>query len=158
MSVRVTLADAVDRYRREQGSASNAYEWYRKQAQRDGRVSLGGFTVSAVKVGRQWMVDAAEVERAIDAHRDRVAEQHHATDDYKAHVLRGSDGSTIQTDWGGYRISGDFHFAWTGTNSVPERATERGTAIRALSPPAENMIMRNAIRAVIGVLAVVIAR
>jgi hypothetical protein len=50
--------------------------------------------------------------QAISAHRERMAEQHAAAEDYKAHLLRGGDGATIRTDWGGYRISGDFHFAW----------------------------------------------
>jgi hypothetical protein len=47
-------------------------------------VSLDGSTVTAVKVGRQWMVDAAEDECAIEAHRETVAEKHHWTADYKA--------------------------------------------------------------------------
>jgi len=97
-TARITLAEAVDRYRQEPGAASNAYEWYRKRAQAEGRVSIGRTTVNAVKVGRQWMVEAADVECAISAHRENVAEQHRATEDYKAQVLRGHDGATVRTD------------------------------------------------------------
>jgi hypothetical protein len=39
-SDRITLAEAVDRYRREAGASSNAYEWYRKQAQGTARRRL----------------------------------------------------------------------------------------------------------------------
>lgn len=111
-SARITLAKAVERYRREPGAYSNAYEWYRKQAYRDGRVSLGGTYIGAIKLGNQWTVAASDVEDAITAHRRRIAEQHQATADYKARILRGGDGSSVSTDWGGYRVGGAFHFAW----------------------------------------------
>jgi hypothetical protein len=108
----ITLAAAVERYRNEPGAFSNAYEWYRKQAQRDGQVSLGGTSVATVKVRNQWMVDVVDVELALAAHRDRVARQHQVTADYEAHILHGDDRSTTATDWGGYRIRGAFHSAW----------------------------------------------
>lgn len=111
-AARVTLAQAVERYRGEPGAACNAYDWYRKQAHRDGRVWLGGSYVNAAKVGKQWMVDEAEVDQAVTAHRQRMAKQHQDTADYDSHILHGEDGTSVTTDWGGYRISGDFHFAW----------------------------------------------
>jgi hypothetical protein len=111
-STRITLTQAVERYRQEPGSYSNAYDWYRKQAHQDGQVSLGGTYITAIKIGKQWTVAVAEVDAAIIAHRDRVAGQHQATHDYKSHILHGDDGATVSTNWGGYRISGAFHFAW----------------------------------------------
>jgi len=109
---RITLAQAVERYRSEPGAASNAYDWYRKQAHRDGEVWLSGVYVAAVKVGNQWTVAVSDVDGAITAHRNQMAEQHQATADYKAHILHGGDGAIVSTDWGGYRVSGAFHFAW----------------------------------------------
>jgi hypothetical protein len=108
----MTLAQAVERYRSEPGASSNAYEWYRKQAHRDGRIPLGDVDVAAVKVGNQWTVAVTDVDDAIAAHRNRMVEQHRATADYEAHILHGHSGSRVSTDWGGYTISGDFHFAW----------------------------------------------
>jgi hypothetical protein len=110
---RITLAQAVERYRQEPGSYSNAYDWYRKQAHQSGTVSLGGREVTAFKVGRQWMVHEAEVDSAIAAHRDQMAKRHQATVGYEAHILYGGDGASIRTDWGGYRVSDTFHFAWS---------------------------------------------
>jgi hypothetical protein len=109
----VLLADAVERYRRLPGAYGNAYDWYRRSAARNGLVSLGATTVSAWKQGRQWMLDSADVERALAAHEERIAERKRVTEAYAAHVLHGGDGASIATDWGGYRIRRDFHFAWS---------------------------------------------
>jgi hypothetical protein len=118
----ITLSQAIERYRQEPGSGSNAYDWYRKQAHGSGQVWLGGDHVTAVKVGRQWMVREAEVDSAITAHRDRMAQRHQATTDYEAHTLHGGDGASVSTDWGGYRISGAFHFAWSDYAIVTRRS------------------------------------
>jgi hypothetical protein len=75
----VSLADAVERYRRLPGAYGNAYDWYRRSAARNGLVSLGATTVSAWKQGRQWMLDSADVERGAGRARgaDRGTETRH---------------------------------------------------------------------------------
>ncbi|MCZ4618707.1 hypothetical protein [Rhodococcus qingshengii] len=77
-----SLADAVDRVKREPGTPSNAYDWYRKCATRDGTVWLGHHRIGAVKLKRQWMVDAADLEDALNKHREQRAEVDRMTSYY----------------------------------------------------------------------------
>lgn len=105
----IRLSAAVERYRQEESAPSNSYEWYRKQAQRDGKVRLGGLTIPARKKSGAWVVDEEDVGRSLDAHRQRIAERKSATLDYESHVLRGSTGATTETTWGYYTIRGEFH-------------------------------------------------
>ena len=104
------------------------------------------------------MVEAVKVEHAISAHRERMAQQHRATEDYKARVLYGSDRETIRTDWGGYRISGDFTSRGVGMRSAPRRAMALGVATRASSQPKRSIRARSAIRVMSEVRAVATAR
>jgi hypothetical protein len=112
------LRDAVERFRRERGSYGNAYEWYRKQAQRSGRVwmgeqrqlvSKGDTEIRAVKVGRTWMVNPIELEARLTEHRLEQAERQQITDDFEAHVLYGESGTVIRTSFGSYTVGRDFH-------------------------------------------------
>jgi hypothetical protein len=119
----VSLADAVERYRRLPGAYGNAYDWYRRSAARYGQVSFGATTVSAWKRGRQWMLDSSDVERALAAHQERIEERKRLTEDYAAHVLHGGDGTRVETDWGGYRVRRDFHFAWSDYARVTQRSS-----------------------------------
>jgi hypothetical protein len=119
----VSLADAVERYQRLPGAYGNAYDWYRRSAARYGQVSLGVATLSAWKQGRQWMLDAADVEQALAAHEERIAERKRVTEDYAAHVLHAVDGASAETDWGGYRVRRDFHFAWSDYARMTQRSS-----------------------------------
>ena len=140
----VSLADAVERYRRLPGACGNAYDWYRRSAARNGRVSLGATTVSAWKQGRQWMLDSDDVERALAVHEERIAERKRVTEAYAAHVLHGGDGGSIETDWGGYRIRRDFHFAWSDYARVTRAAVAPGTATPASHRPGRSAAGRSA--------------
>jgi rubrerythrin len=108
-AARISLADAVKRYKAEPGAVSNAYEWYRKDAHRSGTVYIGGGRIPAVKVGSQWTVMVSDLEAALTSHQERRAHIARVTEDYEAHVLH--EGDQVLT-WGGYRNHGDFHFAW----------------------------------------------
>lgn len=115
--VRISLAEAVERYR-SSGGGSNSYEWYRKQARSEGRVHFGGTYVAAVKEGREWTVAEFHVEQAIAAFHVRQEERRSATVDYERRVIHGADGETIETDWGSYTVSGDFHSTWNSYAAV----------------------------------------
>jgi hypothetical protein len=69
------------------------------------------------------MVDAAEFRSAIDEHRAALAERYRLTRDYRNHVLYGELGTTIYTDFGGYRVYEDFHRSWN--SSVPPMGWRR---------------------------------
>ena len=128
-SGRVSLQDAVRRFQREPGSWGNSYNWFRAEAQRSGRVSLGlqpqfeaaTIDVPVMKVKGRWTVDAGELEEALKVHRRALGERHQITQDLAQHVLHGEPGSRLSTDFGGYERHVDFHRVW---DSVP--LSERG--------------------------------
>lgn len=107
----IPLAEAVQRCKRALGWASIAVEPFRRSAARDGRISVGGTKVPAWKVGGRWMVDTTDVEQAITACLAEQERVRQATVDYDAHVLH-TDGGTVRTTWGGYRVGPAFHFVW----------------------------------------------
>lgn len=107
--VLIPLSDAVDRFKRESGAPSNSYDWYRKDATRDGTVLLGDHRVAAVKQGRRWMVDEADLEDALIKHSERRAHVNRMTADYESRILHTD---TVTINGGGYSVKGDFHFLW----------------------------------------------
>jgi hypothetical protein len=117
----MSLKEAVDQFRREPRAWSNAYDWYRRDAQRRGRVHLGRrrqLSPTAVgdlrvtKIAGKWTADAAEFNAIIEEHRAAVAELQQLTRDYDNHILHGATGSTIWTEFGGYVRARDFHRTW----------------------------------------------
>lgn len=112
-----SLRDAVEGFRLEPGSNANAYDWYRRQAQRSGRVSFGyamqisphRIDVRAAKIRGAWMVRSADFKDAMAEHRAAMAERRAFTQDYRDHVLHGRPGDTLFTELGGYHLYADFH-------------------------------------------------
>jgi hypothetical protein len=115
----VRLSDALERYRREEGAYTNAYEWYRREAHRSRSVSIGRERIPARKVGGVWSVDDVDLQRCIDAHRERIASRKAATVDYDNRVLRGGVGDSVEVDWGCYEIRAGFHLALTRSRRPP---------------------------------------
>lgn len=107
--MRIPLSEAIKRYQREPDAYSNAYDWYRRSAQRYKQVSIHGTTIEAVKVGRQWMVEEADLNVALAAVKEERARQAQQTADYQRRVLHPG---TVRIEGGGYRVSGAFHFRW----------------------------------------------
>lgn len=105
----VRLSDAVERFRQEQGAYSNAYDWYRRDAQRTGSVHIGGVNIPAHKLGGAWHVAEEDLAAALDSHRKAMARRSTITQDYRNHVLHGQPGDTVEMDWGYYRIAKGFH-------------------------------------------------
>lgn len=117
--VLIPLSDAVDRFKRESGAPSNSYDWYRKNATRDGTVLLGSHRVPAVKQGRRWMVDEADLEDALTKHRDQRAHVNRTTANYDSRILHPG---IMETNGGGYRVKGDFHFLWNDIDVAHHRS------------------------------------
>jgi hypothetical protein len=117
----LSLRDAVERFRGEPGSWPNAYEWYRKGAQRSGKVSFGNTRqlvkdrttgVSVSRAGNRWVVDAAAFEAALAEHRAALAETLAIDQAWKDQRLVVGPGESVRTSWGGYRVAEHFHVSW----------------------------------------------
>lgn len=120
-SKELKLRDAVQFYRDEEHAPSNSYDWYRKSAQRYGRVSIGGTDVPTYKHKGIWYVDGKFFAEAIKRHREAIKHLKQVTADYARGIIHGKDGDVVYTEWGGYEIHGDFRFVW----SYYERARKR---------------------------------
>lgn len=117
---------------------------YQKDARNHGRIWFGDVTIPAVKVGRGWYFEEALVPEAIEGQRRTkealqcaIASKRRATEDLGAGLLQGSDGDTIERDWGSYPIP--------STSGAPPlrlrggEAMARGTATPACAlPPPTN--------------------
>lgn len=108
--VRIPLSDAVDRFKREPGTATNAYGWYRRSASSCGTVWFGDDRIAAVKHGQRWTVDEADLEGALINHREQLAHVDRMTADYDSRILHPDN--TVPIVGGGYWVKGDFHFLW----------------------------------------------
>jgi hypothetical protein len=120
-SRQMTLAEAVERFRREAGAPSNSYDWYRQSAQKRGAVPIGGTEIKAWKENGAWSVDAKEFEDATTAHRERRAYLAKVSSDLSRGIIYGRDGDVIETSTGGYEIRGAFRLV----SSDSERARHR---------------------------------
>lgn len=118
----ITLAEAVDAFKHEEGGTSSSYDWYRKDAHGRNRVRLGQTDIPAYKLGGRWMVVKEDLQRALVAHRDHLSLIHNVTVNYENAVLRPELGPTVETEWGGYRIEGDFHFVWSAEQVYRKRS------------------------------------
>ena len=108
----LTLKEAVEQYKQEERAISNSYDWYRKQAQRSGKVWIGGIHISAVKQNGIWYVQRADLSKAINNHRESAKHLKQVTEDYKNGIIHGKDGDTTHTEFGGYEIHKGFRFVW----------------------------------------------
>lgn len=112
-STELTLREAVGLYRREEKAPSNGYDWYRKDAQRDGSIFVGDTRVSAHELNGVWYVNREEFTEAIKRHRESIVHLKQITADYSKGIIHGKDGDTIRTEWGGYEIHKNFRFEWS---------------------------------------------
>lgn len=109
----LSLREAVELYRKEERASANAYGWYRKSAQEDGKVYIGNTHVSAHKRSGIWHVERREFDEAIKRHRQSVSHLKKVTEDYRKGIIHGTDGDTIHMEWGGYEIHKNFRFVWS---------------------------------------------
>jgi hypothetical protein len=114
----ITLRDAYARIVARQ-RFRNAYDWYRRAAQRRGRIWLGEgqqlegqkpITVAVEKVGRTWMVSSAELDAAFELLEAAGQELERITTDYDNRRLAAGPGARVRTSWGSYSVSEHFHF------------------------------------------------
>jgi hypothetical protein len=110
---------AIERYQRNPGAHSKAYDWYRRSAQRFNQVWIHSHVVPTIKVGRQWMVEEADLNAALAAMRESRAQQTQRTADYKKRILHPG---TVRIDGGGYRVNGAFHFFWNDMDRARRRS------------------------------------
>lgn len=120
----LSLRDAVGRFQREPGSWGNAYDWFRRDAQRTGHVHfgnhrqlVGGATteVPVRKISNKWVVDVDVFEAALAEHRAARDELQYITDEYELHHLLTDPGGQLRTTFGGYRVGKEFHVYWNSS-------------------------------------------
>ena len=108
----VKLSDAVARFRREHGSISNSYDWYRRMAHESGLVLIGLTQIPAWKERGVWHVSDKEFGDAIAHHRKQQAYVAKVSRDLRRGVIHGKDGDTVEILGGGYKVRGEFRFVW----------------------------------------------
>lgn len=117
----ISLQAAYELYRREPGSVSNSYDWYRKQAQQRGVVRFGNRRqivrttrqgIPVTKEKGQWMVDRDDFNAELAEHRASRAELEQITADYHNQILHGKAGTTTRTNFGSYTVYSAFHSIW----------------------------------------------
>lgn len=111
--MKLRLSEAVARYRKEKGSASNAYDWFRQAAQSQGEIPIGPASVRAWKVKGVWHVDAEDFSRAISLHRVERRKMSQVSRDLDRGIVHGKHGDTVVTEDGGYEIHGNFRLVWS---------------------------------------------
>jgi len=107
------LKDAIDLYKQEESTPSNAYSWYRKSAKDSGKISIGGVDIPTYKDGKAWCVDEKVFLSAIAQHRAQLEKINQNTRDLANGIIHGNDGDTIYTHGGGYRIVKNFRYVWS---------------------------------------------
>jgi hypothetical protein len=117
----MTLAEAVERFRREVGAPANSYGWYRQRAQRHGTVLVGRTEITVWKEKGAWNVDRKKFQVAITTHRERRAHVAKVSSDLSRGIIHGRAGDVLETSAGGYSIRGIFRLVW----SDHERARHR---------------------------------
>jgi hypothetical protein len=83
MTETMRLSAAVEMYKEQPGAYSNAYDWYRRGAMRDGAISIAGVRIPAWKDNGAWVVATADLERGLTAHREKIELMHLRTSEYE---------------------------------------------------------------------------
>jgi hypothetical protein len=78
--------------------------------------------VPTFKRGQHWHIRRSDVLAALERERLREEDLERVTRDYESGILYGSDGETVETTWGGYRIAGGFHFVWSDYEVMRRRS------------------------------------
>ncbi|MFC1912125.1 hypothetical protein ACFLXG_03105 [Chloroflexota bacterium] len=108
----LTLKEAINLYRLEERAFSNSYNWFRKEAQRDGSIGIAGKNILVTKYKGVWYVNRKDFSEAINQHRESIKHLKQMTEDLRKGIIHGTNGDTIRTGFGGYEIHGDFRFVW----------------------------------------------
>lgn len=106
----IKLREAIELYKKEKGSISNSYDWYRKSAVREGSVQIGDSNIKATKTKGTWYIDKDEFEDSIRSHRLYQKKIKQNSLDYENNIIHGLN-TRIETDWGYYVNYGDFRLA-----------------------------------------------
>ncbi len=107
------LKEAIQTYLKEEKAISNSYDWYRKRAQEHGEVSMGESNIQVFKQKGVWYINENDFIKAIEAHRKAIEHLKQITADHDNGIIHGKDGDIVYMEGGGYKIHGNFRFAWS---------------------------------------------
>lgn len=121
MGLNISLREAIALYQKEDYSSSNSYNWWREIAKRDGEITIENIKFKVFKYKNTWSLDKTSfllgLNQIRENHLENMTKRKLMTSDYENGIIHGMEGESISTDWGGYRISGNFHFYWN-TNHI----------------------------------------
>jgi hypothetical protein len=150
------LAEAVKLYKGENGAYSNAYDWYRRGAMRDGAISIAGVHIAAWKQRGVWVVAKEDLERGLRAHRRAIELRQQRMAAYERHELRAAPGEVVELDWPTSKSRRAFTACRPNTNTR-RRGQGSGTALRVGESQRRSMSARSVTHARIGGAAVATA-
>lgn len=107
------LKDAIELYKKEENTPSNAYGWYRESAKDSGKISIGGVDIRTYKRGNVWYVGENKFLSAVLKHRKRIEKIKQNTRDLAKGIIHGKDGDINEVEGGGYCIVKNFRFVWS---------------------------------------------
>lgn len=106
------LKKAIELYKQEEKATSNAYEWYRRSAKENCKITISNVDIPTYKENNIWFVDVERFNEAIKEHRRILEQIKKNTEDHKKGIIHGKDGDIICTEWGGCKIHENFRFEW----------------------------------------------
>ena len=106
------LKEAVEIFKEEKGAPSNVYDWYRRSAKYNGKVSIGNKQLDAFKIGNQWHIDNGAFKKAIKSHQKQMKIRKKYTEDFSNGIYHGDVGQIIKIKGGGYKNYEGFIFVW----------------------------------------------
>lgn len=109
----LSLKQAIQLFKKERHAPGNSYEWYRKQAQQNGKVLIGDISIPVFKDKGIWFVDPEGFASTIKQHHKKLELIKQNTEDYKKGIIHGKNGDIIEIEGGGYKISENFRFEWS---------------------------------------------
>lgn len=109
----ITLAEAIETYKKEEHAPVNSYHWYRRSARSSGKVHIGNTDIPSFKKGKCWYVEIRAFQEAIKKHGEENAYRKQVTEDLAKGIIHGKPGEVIRTEWGGYAHHGQFRFVWS---------------------------------------------
>jgi rubrerythrin len=128
------LKNAIEIYKKEEKAVSNAYDWYRKSAQKHENISIGDLQIRAFKIGREWHVDDNEFNKAIAKHRHSLSVIKENTKAFENGTLKGKTGETIKIESGSVSFSKDFMFESSDYHRLRGKSNGTWYCIRCNEP------------------------
>ena len=109
---KIKLKAAYEIFKEVEKRTDRTYESFRKSVNRYGCIKINDREIEASKIGGTWYLDVSKFREEIKNYKNHNLHIEKVTDDYSKGVLHGSDDEIITTNWGGYRLKGQYRYVW----------------------------------------------